>query len=236
MLFRIIKLFGIDLPVRMAEVQIDLEERFDLAKYTVEHAARTAAFLALLFFLAGLAALSVLGVGLIALYSWISSNYGQFYGFAAVAAILLFIAIVMFASAIRKAKSWRGESGSRVEAKKLELRQARAKRIAAAMEAFEGPVLPRSPRSSEATAAIDLIESLVCALSGMREFPVMENPAMDELFARLRNSARGIADETVDGLVRAVPYGDRRQLFAALGGAMFVGWFLGRHSQRKIDT
>jgi hypothetical protein len=236
MLFKILKLFGIDLPARMAEVQIDLEERFDLAKDSVEQAAQTTAVLALLFFLAGLAALSAFGVGLIALYSWVSSNYGQFYGLAAIGAILLFIAIVIFASAISKAKAWSGESGSRVAAKKLELAKARAERITAATEAFERPALPPPPRSSEATAADDLIEPLAWALSRTMKLPAMESPAMNELFARLQSSARGVADETVDGLVRAVRYGDRPQLFAALGGAVFVGWFLGHHSTRKIDA
>ena len=86
MLFKILKLFGIDLPARMAEVRVDVEERFDLARDSVERAAQNAAVLALLFLLAGLAALSAFGVGLIALYGWVSSNYGQFYGFAATGA------------------------------------------------------------------------------------------------------------------------------------------------------
>jgi hypothetical protein len=47
MLFKILKLFGIDLPARMAEVWIDVEERFDLAKDSVEQAAQTAAVLGL---------------------------------------------------------------------------------------------------------------------------------------------------------------------------------------------
>jgi hypothetical protein len=33
-----------------------------------------------------------------------------------------------------------------------------------------------------------------------------------------------------------VRYGDRPQLFAALGGALFVGWLVGRHNQHKIDA
>jgi hypothetical protein len=49
MLFRILKLFGIDIPARMAEVRIDLEERFDLAKNSVQQAAQTTAVLAMLF-------------------------------------------------------------------------------------------------------------------------------------------------------------------------------------------
>jgi uncharacterized membrane protein len=236
MLFKMLKLFGVDIPARIAEVRIDLEERFDVAKDSVEQAAQTAAVLAMLFSLASVAALSAFGVGLIALYSWVSSNYGQFYGFAAIGAVLLFIAIIMFAIAISKAKSWPGKSARRVAAKKLEIGQARAERIAAATEAFEGPALPLLPPSSGATAASDLIEPLVWALSRTIKLPAMENPALDEVFARLQSSARGVADETVEGLVRAIRYGDRPQLFAALGGAMFVGWFLGRHSERKSEA
>jgi Putative Actinobacterial Holin-X, holin superfamily III len=234
MLFKILKLFGIDLPARMADVRVAIEERFDLATDSIEQAAQTAAVLALLFLLAGLAALSAFGISLIALYSWVSSNYGQFYGFAAVGAILLCIAVVMFAGAISKAKSWSGESSTRVAGKKRELAQARPKRIAAATEAFEGPALPPAPRSSEEIAAHDSIEPLVWALSRTIKLPAMGNPDMDELSARLQSSARDVADETVQGLVRTVRYGDRLQLFAALGGATFVGWFLGRHSHHKI--
>jgi ABC-type multidrug transport system fused ATPase/permease subunit len=236
MLFKTLRLFGIDLPTRIAEVRVDVEERFDLAKDSVEQTAQTAAILALLFFLAGVAALSAFGVGLVALYSWVSSNCGQFYGFAAVGAVLLFVAVVMLASAISKATSWSAERRNRVAAKKVELAQARTERIIAAKEAFQGPALPPPQTTSETTRPSDLIEPLGWALSKTIKLPTMGHPAMDELFARLQSSARGVVDETVEGLTRAVSYGDRPQLFAALGGAMFVGWFLARHNQRNINS
>jgi uncharacterized membrane protein len=236
MLFKILKLFGIDLPARMAEARVDLEEGFDLAKDSVEHAAQRVAVLAMLFVLAALVALSAFGVSLVALYSWVSINYGQFYGLTAIGAVLLLIAIVMYAIAISKAKSWRGENIRRVAAKKLELAQARADRVAATMETFETPALPPPQQSAGVTAANDLTEPLVWALSKTIKLPAVENPAMDELFSRLQSSARDVTDEVVEGLVRAVRYGDRPQLFAALGGALFVGWFLGRHNQRKTDA
>jgi Putative Actinobacterial Holin-X, holin superfamily III len=213
-----------------------VEERFDLAKDSVEQAVQTASVLALLFFLAGLAALSAFGVGLVALYRWVSSNYGQFYGFAAVGAVLLFIAVVMLASAISKATSWSGERRNRVAAKKIELAEARTERIIAAKEAFQEPALPPPQATSETIRPSDLIEPLGWALSRTIKLPTMGNPAMDELLARLQSSARGVLDETVEGLTRAVRYGDRPQLFAALGGAMFVGWFLGRHNQHNINS
>jgi hypothetical protein len=236
MLFKTLKLFGIDLPARIAEVRVDIEERFDLAKDSVEQAVQTASVLALLFFLAGLATLSAFGVGLVALYSWVSSNYGQLYGLAAIGTVLLFIAVVMLASAISKATSWSGESRNRVAAKKRELTQARAERVAAATEAFQGPALPPPQTPSETTRPSDLIEPLGWALSRTIKLPTTGHPAMDELIASLQSSARGVVDETVEGLTRAVRYGDRPQLFAALGGALFVGWLLGRHNQRKINS
>jgi hypothetical protein len=236
MLSRILKLFGIDIPARMAEVRIDLEERFDLAKDSVQQAAQTAAMLAMLFFLASLAALAAFAVGLIALYSWVSSNYGEFYGFAAIGGVLLLIAIVTFATAISKVNSWRDENARYVPAKSRDLAQTHSQRVAAAAEALEAPKitpLPAPPQASGATAASDLVESLVWALSSTIKLPTMGNPVLEELFARLRSSAAGVADESVEALVRAVRHGGRPQLFAALGGAMFVGWFLARHSQRK---
>jgi hypothetical protein len=234
MLFKILKLFGIDLPARIAEVRIGVEERFDLTKDSVEQAARTAAVLALLFFLAGLAALCTFGVGLIALYSWVSRDYGEFCGLAAIGGVLLLIAIITFAAAISKMNSWRDEKARHAAAKRRDLAQTHAQRVAAAAEAREAPKippLPAPPQTSGAAAASDLIEALVWALSGTIKLPTMGHPAVNELLARLRSSAAGVADESVEALVRAVRDGGRPQLFAALGGAMFVGWFLGH--QRK---
>jgi Putative Actinobacterial Holin-X, holin superfamily III len=236
MLFRILRLFGIDVPARMAEARIDLEDHFDLAKDSVQRTAQTAAVLAMLFFLAGLAALAAFVVGLIALYSWVSINYGEFHGLTTIGGVLLLIAIVTFTAGISKVNSWRDENARRVAAKRRDLAQTHAQRVAAATEALEAPKIARPPippQPSGATAASDLTEALVSTLSSAIKLPTAENPILEGLIARLRSSAAGIADESVEALVRAVRYGDRPQVFAALGGAMFVGWYLGRHSQLK---
>jgi ABC-type multidrug transport system fused ATPase/permease subunit len=241
MLFKALKLFGVDVPARMAAVRVDFEERLDVAKESAQQAAQSAAVLAIQFFVASLAALAASGIGLIALYSWVSSNYGQFYGFAAVGGLLVLFAIVMFASAMSKAKSWRAENADRVAAKKRDLAETHIERVAAATEAFEGPNIrplpPPPPQESSGATAADLIEPLGWALSSTIRLPTTTgNPVLDELFTRLQSSARGAADETVEGLVRAVRHGERPQLFAALGGAILVGWFIGRHSQSRIDV
>jgi len=239
MLFNILKLFGLDVPARIAEVRTEIEQRVELAKDHVKQAAQTAGLLAAMFVLAGLAALSALGVGLIALYHWVSLNYGQFYGFAAVGGVLILFAVILFASAVLKAKSWSTESATRAEEKRLklsaDLAQAQAERVAAsaaAAGAWDGPalrrILPATP-SLVSTSASDLLESLTLILSKMVKFPTTGNPPLDELLVHLRGSARGVADEAVEGVVHAVRYGERPKLVAALGGAIFIGWLLARH-------
>jgi hypothetical protein len=239
MLFNILKLFGLDVPARIAEVRTEIEQRVELAKDHVKQAAQTAGLLAAMFVLAGLAALSALGVGLIAFYHWVSLNYGQFYGFAAVGGVLILLAVILFASAVLKAKSWSTESATRAEEKRLklsaDLAQAQAEGVAAsaaAAGAWDGPalrpILPATP-SLAPTSASDLVESLTLILSKMVKFPTTGNPPLDELLVHLRGSARGVADEAVEGVVHAVRYGERPKLVAALGGAIFIGWLFARH-------
>src|SRR6202040_845744 len=114
--------------------------------------------------------LAALAVGLIALYSWVALNYGQFYGFTAVGGVLILIAVIMFAAAMIKAKTWSAESANRVAAKQLKLVQAHAERVAAAAQAIEGPAIrPLTPALSSASTstASDLVEPLTLILSKM---------------------------------------------------------------------
>ena len=133
---------------------------------------------------------------------------------------------------------FRSENARHVAAKRRDHAQTHAQRVAAAAEALGAQdiqPLPAPQQASGATAASDLVEPLVWALSSTIKLPTLGNPVLEELSARLRSSAAGVADESVEALVRAVRHGGRPQLFAALGGAMFVGWFLARHSQRKTQ-
>jgi hypothetical protein len=243
MMFTILKLFGIDVPAKMAELQARLEQRVELAKDHVRQAAQTAAVMAALFVLAGLAALSAFGVGLIALYRWVMLNYGQFYGLAAVGGILILIAIVLLASAMLEAKSWSGEGTAEDAGKRLKRAellkqaefQARSDRLAAQAAAAAAldrpaprPVLASSPPLAP-TSAGHLVESLSLILSKVMKFPATGNPVLDDLLQHLRGSAQPVADEAVDSVVRAVRYGDRANLVAVLGMAMIVGWVLARH-------
>ncbi len=236
LVFKILKLFGLDVPARIAEARIDLEDRLDLAKDSLQQGAQTAAVLATMFLLAGLAALAAFAVGLVALHTWVSSHHGPLYGLAAVGGVLLLVAAVLAASGMSKLKAWSGESARRLTAKKMEIAQTHVERVAAAKEEIARLAMqPLSPPavSAELGTAADLVEPLTWALSTTLEIPKIGNPALDELVARLRNSAGGAAGEVVEAAIRTVRYGDSPQLLATLGSAFVVGWFLGHHCQLK---
>jgi hypothetical protein len=145
MLVRILKLLGLDLPTKIAEVRIGIEERVELAKDQVSRTAQAVAVLTALFALAAIALLSAFTVGLIALYSWVALNYGQFYGFAAVGFILTLIAVVLFSAGMSKAKSRAAEGAAQAAATKLRLAQAHVERVGAAAAAVEHRVLVALP-------------------------------------------------------------------------------------------
>jgi hypothetical protein len=236
MLVRILKLFGFDLPAKMAEVRVGFEERLELAKDQVSQTAQAVAVLTALFALAAIALLSAFAVGLIALYSWVALNYGQFYGFAAVGFSLTLIAVVLFSAGMSKAKSRAAEGAAQAAATKIRLAQAHVERVDTAAAEIEQRVLvapPAQPLSS--TFFSDLVEPLTPILSRMIKFPKFGNPVLDELLVHLRGSARGVGDEALRGVTHAVRYGARPHMLAVLGGAVLVGWMLARHHEPEAD-
>jgi hypothetical protein len=239
-LFRILKLFGVDVPARIAQVQAKFEQRVEIAKDQVRHAAQKAGVVAALSALAGIAVLAAAGVSLIALYRWVLINYGQFYGLAAVGGVLILIAIILFAAAILEVKSWSAARPAANKDQHLEPAaaepDARPDRAAAALaEPGSTPLLSPQPEHAP-TSAADLVAPLSLILSRVMKFPTTGNPALDELLFELRGSARGVADEAVDGVVRAVRYGDRTKLVAALSTAVLLGWLLARHRSDHVRS
>jgi hypothetical protein len=144
MLFKILKLFGLDVPARIAAARQDLERRVEDAAGQVKQAAAMAAMLAVLYALAALAALVACAVGLIALYRYVALTYGEFYGFAAVGGLLIIVAGILFAAALASGKSW-----ARASAAATRMRRERA--LADATGA-------RAQRMANATAAAALVE------------------------------------------------------------------------------
>jgi hypothetical protein len=78
------------------------------------------------------------------------------------------------------------------------------------------------PPAHTPTTAADLVAPLSLILSSVMKFPSTGNAILDTLLFHLRDSAKGVADEAVDSVVRTVRYGDRSKLLAVLGTAVLV--------------
>jgi hypothetical protein len=234
-LFKLLKLFGVDVPGHISQLRARFEQRVEVAKDRVRRAAQTAAIVAGLSGLAALAALCAASVGLFALYRWVFMNYGQFYGLAAVGGILTLAAMILFLGAFVEAKSGSGANHDGHELERVTPEsQALANPTAAAVQAtaFDEPPVVAQPSllpEHAATSAADLVGPLSVILSRVMSFPTIGNPVLDELLVVLRGSAKGAADEAVDGVVRTVRYGSHTRLVSVLGAAVFVGWLLARH-------
>jgi hypothetical protein len=105
MLFKILKLAGLDVPAQIAvartEIELRAKEAADYAKQATVTATFAAAFAAFAAFLFVVAA----GVGLFALYSVIAEHFGVYAGLGTVAGLLIAAASVLLFAAIAKAKA-----------------------------------------------------------------------------------------------------------------------------------
>jgi hypothetical protein len=190
--------------------------------------------------LSALTALAVLGaaaVGLVALYSWVADHYGHFYGLLAVGGLLVLVAAILLAAALGEARSWARERAVEPEtphvAPAIAGAEGAAAPVAAVVETPASAAALHRPVHTPATAA-DLVAPLSLILSSVMKFPSTGNAILDSLLFHLRDSAKGVADEAVDSVVRTVRYGDRSKLLAVLGTAVLVGWVMAKNRPEHI--
>ena len=227
MLFKILKLFGLDVPGKIAAARTEFEHRVedaaDYAKQATLTAALVAAFSAVAAFLFIVAA----GVGLFALYRVIAENYGVYAGLGAVAGLLIAAASVLLLAARTKAQSL------------SELRFVRrsSSALSPAPERWRLKlhplVVPPEPEAFSANeSAADLFEPLAFAFAKYVKFPILGNPVLDQFVGSLKASAQGTADDAVRRAANLIRHGDRTQLLAMIGGAAALGWLLARQNSQ----
>jgi hypothetical protein len=90
------------------------------------------------------------------------------------------------------------------------------------------PEYSHAPGEARPEPARDLLEPLAFLLPKYIKYPALGHPELDQLVENLAATARGTADEAVERAANLVRHGDRTQLLALLGGAVFVGWLLAR--------
>ena len=221
MLFKILKLFGIDVPAKIEAAKTSLERRVEQATDHVKQVARDAALIAALAAIAAVAATVAVGIGLIALYRWTADAYGVYAGLEVTGGLMVAVALLCGVGAAIKGKSLGSTEASASEGNELLTSEERATTLSR-----EPPIATIQPTTASAS---DIIEPLSLLLSKIVRYPTLGNPDVDRLIDNLRVTAQGAADETINSAAHVIRNGDRTNLMVVLTGAAFIGWLLSHH-------
>jgi hypothetical protein len=236
MLFRILKLFGLDVPAQVDAATASVESQLNEATTQAKHIADKAAVVLALYALAIITGAMAVGVGLMALYRWTSQEWGTDAALGIIGGLLVLVSLVFAALAAIRRKSLPAVEIAlpRVDFGRTDM----SPDFGGAMSASEVEPAPAWPAYSYGTrfaspaSASDLVKPLASFLSKVGKYPGAGNPIVDEFVENLGGTAAGTADEVLDGAANLVRHGERSQLVIILTGAAFVGWLLARHSQR----
>jgi hypothetical protein len=222
MLFKILKLFGLDVQAKVDAAKALIEERAAEVADRAKHTALSAALIVALSTFAGLFLTMAIGVGLLALYHTEEAAFGMNVALGIVATVLVVATLILLTVALVV-----GKSLSAKQAPKLPNDVATPAVAAVAPPARVPP--PAVLQSESAVSAADFIEPVAALLARYVKFPVLGYPVLNEVVGRLRVTAHGTTEEAVERAANIVRYGDRGQLFMLLGGAAVAGWWLARH-------
>jgi hypothetical protein len=227
MLFKVLKLFGLDIPATAAAAKSAIEQRAEEVADYAKQTTQTAALIVALCAVAGISGALALGVGLLALYRVVAESYGVNAGLGVVGGVL--VAAVLISLLLARAR------GQTLSSRRI-FKPLTALPAVAPVVAAEGPA-PASLAGGglESESAQDLFEPLAFLLAKYIRYPALGNPVLDQFVGSLRTTARGAADEAVERAAHLIRYGNRSQLLVLLGGAAFVGWLLARQNEGLRD-
>jgi len=237
MLFRLLKLAGLDVNAKIAEVRADLAWRFGQASQQATGKARAVALAAGLLLGAGMLLLLALVVGVAALYKWGELHYGVFAGFAIAGGALIALAVILGLVALALIKESKRGPGvwdalaapSRSPVLADPAPPATPVRAAASVAAASPYT---SPRGSTAQAQ-DLVEPFIVLLDRYLHIPETGYPKLDDVLRQTVARARGTTNEAVERGADLVRHGDRATMLSVLGAATLFGWLLVRAAPRK---
>lgn len=243
MLFKILRLFGLDVPAKIEAVKAGFEEGVEQATDHVKQVAQEAAIIAAFSLVATVAAALAVGVGLMAIYRWLAQDYGPYVGFATDGGLLLAMAGVFATAAAIKVNALvghRAKSPVRVAETPAVIEPA-PRAIASPDEASfntssTGPMVSVAPTAT--ATATDLVEPLSAIVSTYLKARSKGNPIVDGLIGHLSTTTHGTASEAAnEALERAanvVRHGDTRNVIVVLTGATVMGWMLSRFSRADL--
>jgi hypothetical protein len=216
MLFKLLKLFGLDVHAEIAAVKGEITRRVDDAADRARHLALGAAVIAALATFAGLLFVTAIGIGLFALYRYVEATYGTDVALGILAAVLVGAMLILLGIASLVARSLKGTRPSAVGADVTGAIPRAAPPPQLAPEAVAAP-----PMSSG-----DLVDPLTLVLGLFAKDPKLGHPTLDQFVTGLPNGAT--PDEAVAQALGVIRNGDRTQLAIILGAAVAAGWLLAR--------
>jgi hypothetical protein len=225
MLFKLLKLFGLDVRAEIAAVKGEITRRVDDVTDRARHLAIGGAIIAALAMFAGLLFVTALGVGLFALYRFAEAAYGPDIALAIIAGVLSGAILILLVAALIVARS---------------LKNARPSAVRAAVTDDSARAVPPPRPQPEAAAAPvmssgDLVEPLTLVLGLFAKDPKLGHPTLDEFVAGLPNGG-GKPEDAVAQALDVIRNGDRTQLAIILGAAVAAGWLLARGRPQPGST
>jgi hypothetical protein len=230
MLFRLLKLFGLDIPAKVEAAKAELAQRVEEASEHIKAAAQQFGVIAALYAIAAVTGALAVAIGLAALCIWVARTEGVYVALAVGGGIMAIACAALALVATAKMRAFTSEAPG------FATPQMSAPAAAAAMArmAAEAPPLPPDPAlppPPQATAA-DLIEPLASILSRYAKIPGIDQALVDQIIAELHGPTSEPARETVERAAAVIREGDRANLIIVLGGAALMGWLLARQVRR----
>ena len=230
MFFKLLKLAGLDVNAKIAELKAELAFKAEQASEHVTHKARALAMVAGLFWCAGIMALLALIVGLAALYKWGEIHYGLFTGFSLVAGLLVALTAILVLVAVSIARQsatappvWRMVRDTAPPTQTA--RQVTENELRTA----QGFVSP--PYQSQTAKPEALVEPLL--VGQYLRPPETGYQALDDLLRQIGSRAQGTTEEAVARGSELVRNGNRATMLSVLGAATLFGFLLARGAQHR---
>jgi hypothetical protein len=223
MLFKLLKLFGLDVRAEIAAVKDEVTRRVDDVTDRARHLAIGAGIIAALTTFAGLCFVTAIGVGLFALYRFAEAAYGADVALGILAAVLVGAMLILLGVAFLVARSLRGKPAAAVGAD-----------VTAARAAPQPAQPPPEAAAAPLMSSGDLVEPLTLVLGLFAKDPKLGHPVLDEFVTGLPNG--GKPEDAVAQALDVIRSGDRTQLAIILGAAVAAGWLLARGRPQPGST
>jgi hypothetical protein len=238
MLFKLLKLFGLDVAAKIDAAKSGLEQRVQRTTDHIKDVAEGAAVIAVLGLIASVTATMALVVGLIAAYRFTAQAYGEYPGLGTDAAILIVMTAVFAAVIFAKARKLSSASTATHVAGAPPASTIRQQAESSAVEPTPATTMVRQPNDyllpiRSSASPRDLIDPLALLLSEVVQVPELGNPIVDRMIGTIRTTARGSADEAVYRAADVIRHGRGADIIFVLAGTVALAWLVTRNARPR---